>query len=202
MVIPTLKTCYFETSEYIMTKFKSQALHIIRIKYWKASGSGNPPSLNPALRKIAILGLKTGLWQWYNGISVFFRKKIGHTSAKRTSRKINSEYIQYLFYNPTRTSVPFQVIRKKIINNISNKAFVSNERNNYIPNWFLIFTMTRLIGLPARLWQYHLWSFNSRDTKIAKLLPKKEILVTFKIKYWKALKRRDFWSILVKNISG
>ena len=42
-----------------MTKFKSQALHIIRIKYWKASGSGNPPSLIPALRKIAILGLKT-----------------------------------------------------------------------------------------------------------------------------------------------
>jgi hypothetical protein len=32
-VIPTLKTCYFETSEDIMTKFKSQALHIIRIKH-------------------------------------------------------------------------------------------------------------------------------------------------------------------------
>ena len=55
MVISTLKTCYFETSEDIMTKFKSQALHIIRIKYWKASGSGNPPSLIHALRKIAIL---------------------------------------------------------------------------------------------------------------------------------------------------
>ena len=27
---------------------------IIRIKYWKASGSGKPPSLIPALRKIAI----------------------------------------------------------------------------------------------------------------------------------------------------
>ena len=38
-----------------MTKIKSQALHIIRIKYWKASGSGNPPSLIHALRKIAIL---------------------------------------------------------------------------------------------------------------------------------------------------
>ena len=59
MVIPTLKTCYFEASEDIMTKFKSQALHIIRIKYWKASGSGNPPSLIPALRKIAIYVLKT-----------------------------------------------------------------------------------------------------------------------------------------------
>jgi hypothetical protein len=42
-----------------MTKFKSQALHIIRIIYLKASGSGNPPSLIPALRKLAILGLKT-----------------------------------------------------------------------------------------------------------------------------------------------
>ena len=70
MVIPTLKTCYFETSEYIMTKFKSQAFHVIKIKYWKASGSGNPPSLIPVLQKIAILGLKTGLWQWYTGISV------------------------------------------------------------------------------------------------------------------------------------
>ena len=29
-----------------------------------------PPSLIPAPQKIAILGLKTGLWQWYNGISV------------------------------------------------------------------------------------------------------------------------------------
>ena len=55
-----------------MTKFKSQALHVIKIKYWKASGSGNPPSLIPTLRKIAILalGLKTGFGQWYIGISV------------------------------------------------------------------------------------------------------------------------------------
>ena len=28
-----------------MTKFKSQALQIMRIKYWNASGSGNPPLL-------------------------------------------------------------------------------------------------------------------------------------------------------------
>ena len=42
-----------------MTKFKSQALHIIRIKYWKSNGSGNTPSLIPALRKIAIYVLKT-----------------------------------------------------------------------------------------------------------------------------------------------
>ena len=33
MVIPTLKTCYFEASEDIMTKLKSQALYIKKIKY-------------------------------------------------------------------------------------------------------------------------------------------------------------------------
>ena len=32
-----------------MMKFKSQALHIIRIKYCNAGGSGNSPSLIPAL---------------------------------------------------------------------------------------------------------------------------------------------------------
>ena len=66
----SLKSCQFEASKDIKTKFKPQALHIIRIKYWNPSGSGKPPSLIPALRKIAILGLKTGLWQWHNGISV------------------------------------------------------------------------------------------------------------------------------------
>ena len=33
MVIPTFKTCYFEASEDIITKFKSQALNITKIKY-------------------------------------------------------------------------------------------------------------------------------------------------------------------------
>ena len=50
-----LKTCYFEASEDIITKFKWQALHIIRIKYWKVGGTGNPPSLIPALWNIGIL---------------------------------------------------------------------------------------------------------------------------------------------------
>ena len=35
----------FEASEDIMTKFKSQGLHIIRIKYLNASGSGPPAFL-------------------------------------------------------------------------------------------------------------------------------------------------------------
>ena len=43
-------------------KFKSQALHVITIKYWKADGSGNPPSLIPALWKIAIYVIKTKLY--------------------------------------------------------------------------------------------------------------------------------------------
>ena len=54
MVIQTLKTCYFEAIEDITTKFKSQALHIIRTKYSRASGSGNPPSFISTLWKIAI----------------------------------------------------------------------------------------------------------------------------------------------------
>ena len=33
-----LRTYNFKASEDIMIKFKSQALHIIRIKYWKAGG--------------------------------------------------------------------------------------------------------------------------------------------------------------------
>ena len=65
MVIPTLKTCYFEASEDIITKFKSQALHIIKIKYWKASGSGNPPFLIPALQKIAIYVLKPNFMYYF-----------------------------------------------------------------------------------------------------------------------------------------
>ena len=55
--IPNLRTYHFEESEDIMTKFKSQALHITRIINWKARGSGNPPFLIPALRKIAIYRL-------------------------------------------------------------------------------------------------------------------------------------------------
>ena len=38
-----------------MTKFKSQALHIIRIKYHNTGGSGNPPSFIPVLCNIGIL---------------------------------------------------------------------------------------------------------------------------------------------------
>ena len=37
------------------SNFKSQGLHIIRIKFWNASGSGSPPSLIPALCNIGIL---------------------------------------------------------------------------------------------------------------------------------------------------
>ena len=92
MVIPTLKTCYLEASEDIMTKFKSEALHIIRIKCWTASGSGNPPFLIPALRKIALLDLKTGLWEWYTGISVRssyyiikFQGRRNHDARKATT---------------------------------------------------------------------------------------------------------------------
>ena len=55
MGIPILRPCHFEASEDTMTKSKQQVLHVIRIKYWKADGSGNPPSLIPALWNIGIL---------------------------------------------------------------------------------------------------------------------------------------------------
>ena len=43
-------------SEDIMTEFKSQTLHVIRIKYWKVGGSGNRYLfLIPALLNIGIL---------------------------------------------------------------------------------------------------------------------------------------------------
>ena len=51
----SLKSWHFETSENIMTKFKSKGLNIIRIKYWNASESGSPPSFIPALCNIGIL---------------------------------------------------------------------------------------------------------------------------------------------------
>ena len=50
-----LKSWHFEASEDIITKFKSQGLYTIKIKYWNASGSGFPPSLIPALQNIGIL---------------------------------------------------------------------------------------------------------------------------------------------------
>ena len=43
----SLKSWHFEASEDIMTKFKSQGLHIIRIKYLNANGSGSTPSFIP-----------------------------------------------------------------------------------------------------------------------------------------------------------
>ena len=55
MVILTLKCWHFEASKYIMTKFKSQGLHIIRIKLWNASSSCFPTSVNPTLWNIGIL---------------------------------------------------------------------------------------------------------------------------------------------------
>ena len=54
----SLKCWHFEASEDIMTKFKSQGLYIIRIKYWNVSGSGLPPSLISPLRNIGILQYK------------------------------------------------------------------------------------------------------------------------------------------------
>ena len=61
-----------------MTKFKTQALHIIRIKYLKASGSGNSPSFITAFPKIAIYALKAKSYVRKTEFHVLFR-----TSLKR-----------------------------------------------------------------------------------------------------------------------
>ena len=50
-----LKSWHFEASEDIITKFKSQSLYAIEIKFWNASGSDFPPSLINVLRNIGIL---------------------------------------------------------------------------------------------------------------------------------------------------
>ena len=63
--IKQLKNCHSKFkdllfwSEDIMNIFKPQALYIMRINYWKASGICNPQSFISALLKIAIVGLKT-----------------------------------------------------------------------------------------------------------------------------------------------
>ena len=44
-----------KASEDTITNLKSQALHVIRMKYWKADESGNPPSFIRALWNIGIL---------------------------------------------------------------------------------------------------------------------------------------------------
>ena len=81
--IPNLKCWHFEVSEDIITKFKSQGLYIIRIKYWNAGGFGNPPSLIPALWNIGILLHKQAIvgiipyfrpsWLWMN-LKLLFTK--------------------------------------------------------------------------------------------------------------------------------
>ena len=41
MDIPNVRTCHFEASEDIMTKFKSQGLHIIRINMRLEQGTAD-----------------------------------------------------------------------------------------------------------------------------------------------------------------
>ena len=51
----SLKSWHFKTSEDIMMKFKSQALHTPRTKDCNAGGSGNPPFIIYTLWNIDIL---------------------------------------------------------------------------------------------------------------------------------------------------
>ena len=83
MGIPTLKSWHFEASEDIMTKFKSQGLHNIRIKYWNASGSGSSPSHIPAHWNIGILLHKHAK-----------RRTIMHTTVK-ILKYVQRTFLQY-----------------------------------------------------------------------------------------------------------
>ena len=71
-LISTLKSWHFEASEDIITKFKSQGLYTIKIKYSNASGGGFLPSLIPALQNIGILHHKTAKLRKHMRQSVAF----------------------------------------------------------------------------------------------------------------------------------
>ena len=58
----SLKCWHFVASEDSITKFKSQGLYTIKLKYWNANGSGFPPSLIPALWNIDVLLHKQATW--------------------------------------------------------------------------------------------------------------------------------------------
>ena len=51
----SLKSWHFKANEDNITKFKSQGIYTLKIKYWNANGSGFSPSLLPALQNIGIL---------------------------------------------------------------------------------------------------------------------------------------------------
>ena len=74
-----------------MTKFKSQALHTTRIKYWKASGSSNPPFLIPALQKIAIYVLKTKFY-------VLFSTRLYHLIKLPFDAEVADKFVNVIYY--------------------------------------------------------------------------------------------------------
>ena len=86
-----------------MTKFKSKALHIIRIKYYNAGESGNPPSLIPALRNTnSKEGRAQGIHEPIHGL-----RTPGEEIAFTARPKINSHsqifrYGQSIFCLPHR----------------------------------------------------------------------------------------------------
>ena len=78
---------HFAASEDIMTKSKSQGFHIIRIKYWNASGSGFPPSLNPTLWNIGILLYKQA------ELPIHLQHSVSFDKCKLKLSKINENEI-------------------------------------------------------------------------------------------------------------
>ena len=80
------KSLHFKASEDIMTKFKSQALHITRIRlYCNSGGCGNPPSL----WNIGILLHKQATWYQQNLLMI---------SASASKTRLNKKKVKALFF--------------------------------------------------------------------------------------------------------
>ena len=111
-----------------MTKFKSQVLHITRIKHQKASGSGNPPSLIPTLQKIAILGLKTKF-------SILFCTRLQYTVFARLREMGNANIkLKENVFHGTIKSNSYDQVKNCFMSFLKNDKNLLNQikKTNYV----------------------------------------------------------------------
>ena len=118
--LKTSKSLNFEASKDIMTKFKSQALHIIRIKYWKASGNGK----NEIFFTFMHTTIHTFRRSWFKDDSTKWKGTIRLWSLKERDKcpmsranwtfnplgKIRSDQIWYIGMPRFATRLMFQVM--------------------------------------------------------------------------------------------
>ena len=134
-----------------MTKFKSQALHIIRIEYWKASGSGNPPSLIPTLRKIAISGLKTKFY-------LLFCTRLHVVKVSKFRNKFSCSHHSMARANLNKS--------KKVLTSTTTASKYIPKRPRICINWNPPFQTQIYLRPPHVLWQVSFgfwvtWSISS-----------------------------------------